>query len=562
MTCYFKYYIMRNFLLIWLLLAGVIVTSCKDEKDFTSGLEPMEVKLSLSHTGEQFVELTVANPTYSFNIMKNYPIYSTTATLTAMSQDELGETYTTLEENQYSIESPELTIGDSEREHEVVITFKNVMNLDPDLTYAIGLKLDSSSKKVGVDENRNKIIITLRLGEIGTMGNPYVLSSAEDLLGMKAKCKKDRINYFKLGADIDMDGVTWTPLCPSAEYKLNFDGDNHTIKNLTCGGEGVAGPSFFGILCGTCENLKFENANITSVNEPTGVVAASVGLADFGIHESGSLKNVHVLSGTVRHNSIHNAAWWWSSLAGGLCGNLAYRGSLITECSANVNVTGSFVVGGLVGEANSASMINKSYASGDVHSTTGFAGGLVGNIFYTTISDCYATGKVSNPLGLAAGVAGGLVGRTDRGAEVDNCYSMSPVEACVNGGGIIACSGFNQSGKNYVVGCVAWNPTLVAKNSNNDCNTGRICGFMQGPSSDGICWGENCYARADMSVTINDEPVTKNEQSEMNTSGGASLYEGRNATNLISVTRDVLKWSTYIWDFSGDRPVFIWEKNK
>lgn len=540
-------------------MAGVIVTSCEDEKDFTSGLEPMEVKLSLSHTGEQFVELTVANPTYAFNIMKNYPIYTTTATLTAMSQDELGETYTTLEENQYNIESPELTIGDSEREHEVVITFKNVMNLDPDLTYAIGLKLASSSKKVGVDETRNKVIIALRLGEIGTMGNPYVLSSAEDLLGMKAKCKKDRVNYFKLGADIDMDGVEWTPVCPSAEYKLNFDGDNHTIKNLTC--DGGIGPSFFGILCGTCENLKFENANIVALNEPTGVVAASVGISDFSIFETGSLKNVHVLSGTVRH-TCNNPWGIWPQLAGGLCGKLGYRGSLITECSANVNISGTHAVGGLVGEANNASMINKSYASGDVHSTGGYAGGLVGNIYYTTVSDCYSTGKVSNPLGQATGVAGGLIGRVDRGAEVDNCYSTSPVEACVNGGGIIACSGFNQSGKNYIVGCVAWNSSLVAKNRTGDPNTGRICGFMQGPSSDGICWGENCYARADMSVTINDELVAKNEQSEMNTAGGASLYEGRNAANLISVTRDILKWSTYIWDFSGDRPVFIWEKNK
>lgn len=551
---------MRKILSVCLLLAAIVVTSCKEEEDFTSGLEPMEVKLALSQTGEQFVELKVANPSYSFNILKNYPIYETTATLNVMSQDELGDKYTTLEENQYSIETPESTIGDSEREHEITITFKNVMNLDPSLTYAVGLKLSSSSKKVGVDDTKNTLIIAIRLGELGTMGNPYVLSTVDELLTMKEKCKKDRVNYFKLGADIDLDGIDWKPLCPSADYKLNFDGDNHTIKNLVCGGESVAGPSFFGILCGTCENLKFENAHITSVNEPAGVVAASVGIADFNIYESGILKNVHVLSGTVQHNSIHNGSWWWSSLAGGLCGNLAYKGSFVTECSANVDVTGSYVVGGLVGEANNASMINKSYASGNVHSTTGFAGGLVGNIFYTTISDCYATGKVSNPLGLATGVAGGLVGRVDRGAEVDNCYSTSPVEACVNGGGIIACSGFNQSGKNYVVGCVAWNPSLVANNSNNDRNTGRICGFMQGPSSDGICWGENCYAKADMSVTINDEAVTKNEQSEMNTSGGAQLYEGRNATNLISVTRDILKWSTYIWDFSGDRPVFVWEK--
>ena len=91
---------MRKVLSVLLLFAGMVATSCEEEKDLTSGLEPMVVKLALSQTGEQYVDLVDDTPSYSFNVEKNYPIYATTANLIVMTADELGENFTPLAEDQ------------------------------------------------------------------------------------------------------------------------------------------------------------------------------------------------------------------------------------------------------------------------------------------------------------------------------------------------------------------------------------------------------------------------------------------------------------------------------
>ena len=580
---------MRKVLSVLLLFAGMVATSCEEEKDLTSGLEPMVVKLALSQTGEQYVDLVDDTPSYSFNVEKNYPIYATTANLIVMTADELGENFTPLAEDQYEIASPQVDIADSERERELSVSFKNVTSLDPDLTYALGPKLESGSKKVEVNKARSSIIVAIKLGPEGTLGNPFVLSTKEDLLAMKEKCnvysaenRNPATAYFRMANDIDMSGVDWSPLDDNGTRPIHFDGGNHTIKNFSCI-KRAGGPSFFGCLWGTVENLKFENATIEAVNEKAGVVAAAVGLVGWGhtTAHAGVLRNVHVLSGTVTHTAQQD---WigWTGQAGGLCGELVYPGSLITECSANVDVSSNYAAGGLVGQVNNAMGVEKSFATGKVScaatlATTapgnilngfldpshhnfngkwGYAGGLIGLVYKTPVSNCYSTGEVVNT-DPDRGMAGGLVGAVHQYAdEVINCYTTSVVTARVNGGGIAGGSTFFDSWNNYIMSCIAWNPSVTTLG--DDPNSGRVCGFMQTNSA----WGANCYARADMVVTLNGQVVQKTEQADLITSGGPRIYEGRNASNLVTTARDVLKWSPAIWDFSGERPVLRWEKER
>lgn len=534
---------MRKHIFHTLLFVGTLLlaTSCH-EVNWTEGLKPMNVTLSLPQAGKQVVNLTETNPTYTFSIAKNYPILKTDATLAVMSQEELGSEYVSLAEGQYVIENPVISFTDTEREHKVSIKFQNVTNLEPTVTYALGLKLQSSNEEVEVDGANSTLIVTLRLGEAGTIANPHRLHSLDDLKAMKDKLVEGQMNYFRMTADIDMQNEEWTTLNYYRKYWINFNGDNHIIKNLKCSG-GAA--SFFGVLNdGVCENVVFENATIEGDNTPIGVVA--------GVVQRGVVRNVHVSGTITQTGGVNN---WDSGKAGGICGTLEEAKAQITECSANVNIKGDFVVGGLVGEATRATLTNRCYVSGEILSTQGFAGGIIGNMYQTTVSDCYSTGKIA--VTERAGAAGGIAGRIDRGAEIYNCYSTTAIEANGNAGGIVGATAWGTNPKdNVIIGCVAWNDSITA----TDMNSSRIAGFMNGSS----VWGNSCYAKVSLKVIIpGGAPQTDPywmDTEELNTTERAKVYNGINSTSLIEVTRKTINWNSYVWDFDGERPLLKWEK--
>lgn len=71
----------------------------------------------------------------------------------------------------------------------------------------------------------------------GTKESPYILSHPNHLVMFSEKINtpeeyKDG-EYYKLGADIDMSGVEYTPAGKELEegFSGDFDGDGHTISN-------------------------------------------------------------------------------------------------------------------------------------------------------------------------------------------------------------------------------------------------------------------------------------------------------------------------------------------
>lgn len=537
---------MKNVKYFCVVLLGVFLTLSCEEKDLTNGLKPMVVTLALSQTGEQVVDLVDANPSYSFDILKNYPTLETTVTLTPLPQEELDESFVSLAEDQYVIENAVIDLAASEMKHNIVVRFKNVMNLDPAKTYALGLRLTSSNEDVQVEKDKNTVIITLRLGEKGTIANPHRLATAEDLKAIKDKLIEGQVNYFRMTEDIDLKNEPWNVLNYDRKYIINFDGDNHKIKNLNCSG-GAA--SFFGVLNdGICENVTFENAVISGDNTPVGVVA--------GLVVSGIVRNVHVSGSVIQTGGGQN---WGTGFAGGICGKLEGGKAQIKDCSSDVDVTGEWCVGGITGESNSATLISCSKSTGKIISHKGFSGGIVGNMYHTTVSDCYSEGEVwvKEKLPTEANCAGGIVGRVDREAELYNCYSSALINAKGNGGGIVGATawGTNPTG-NIIIGCIAWNSSITA----TDGNSSRITGFMNQNSS----WGNTCYGKAALEVIVpGGAPQTDPrymDTEELDTTGGAKVYNGINVTNIIEVAKSTLHWKPEVWDFSGNCPVFLWEK--
>jgi hypothetical protein len=116
---------------------------------------------------------------------------------------------------------------------------------------------------------------------------------------------------------------------------------------------------------------------------------------------------------------------------GGLCG--ASIGSISNSYSTG-NVSGNgFSVGGLLG-VNQGS-ISKSYSTGTVLNSGSYTGGLVGEnmgTFNATITDSYATGNVSG-----SDSVGGLVGYHGATDTITNTYSTGVVLGTTNAGGMV-----------------------------------------------------------------------------------------------------------------------------
>ena len=330
-----KRIIMKKLFILPLLLASFIVTACVEDdsivKPGESLVEPLNITLSLSQSGERQVDLNKTRPSFSFKIEKSHPFVETTASLSVISAEELGNGYLPLADNLYRISSTELEFAEDEQSQSVNILFTNLEQLEPATNYALGLKLTSSSTRIEVPAGQERLILILNVGEGGTLRNPYRLRTLDDLKGMGSLLKPNVTVCFKMEEDIDMQAEEWTPLNRDGRFHINFDGNNHTISNLKCT-QGKF-PSFFGQLVGSCRNVTFKNVEISGYQTPTGAIAGFIpnGAADTEI------SNTHVINGTL--NQVENGRDHWSTgSVGGIVGDM--RAGRISECSAKVDITG------------------------------------------------------------------------------------------------------------------------------------------------------------------------------------------------------------------------------
>ena len=170
---------MKKLFILPLLLASFIVTACVEDdsivKPGESLVEPLNITLSLSQSGERQVDLNKTRPSFSFKIEKSHPFVETTASLSVISAEELGNGYLPLADNLYRISSTELEFAEDEQSQSVNILFTNLEQLEPATNYALGLKLTSSSTRIEVPAGQERLILILNVGEGGTLRNPYRL---------------------------------------------------------------------------------------------------------------------------------------------------------------------------------------------------------------------------------------------------------------------------------------------------------------------------------------------------------------------------------------------------
>jgi hypothetical protein len=200
------------------------------------------------------------------------------------------------------------------------------------------------------------------------------------------------------------------------------------------------------------------------INRPS---ESDVGLFS-SIAEEGVIKNVKLVNVTV------TGSWG----VGGLVGENQFEGT-VSNSSSSGSVSGNKYVGGLVGE-NYGTVSDASHFTGNVNSEKGSCiGGLVGKNDGGTVSDSYSTGNVSGNENV-----GGLVGIND-GGTVSDSYTTCSVSGNENVGGLVgenyegnvsdSYSTGNVTGNDNVGGLVGYNNGIVST-VNNSSSSSKVTG--------------------------------------------------------------------------------------
>jgi len=267
-------------------------------------------------------------------------------------------------------------------------------------------------------------------GGTGEPNDPYQIATAEDLIAL-GETPEDYDKHFILTADIDLDpnlpgrkvfdkaviGLYYDP------FTGVFDGNEHTISNLTIDGTNHLGLFGFLRLKAEIKRLGTLNVNVSGSGSCVGGLVGQNGYSG----ESGSTITDCYSRGKVSGKAV----------VGGLVGG-NYSGS-VTQCYSIGTVTGnSDDVGGLLGSNHGS--VNMSYSTGTVNGIgqNSHVGGLVGSNFRGLVTQCYSTSMVSGT-GWYSDI-GGLVGWNYDSIVID-CYSTGSVSGNTYVGGLV---GYNN----------------------------------------------------------------------------------------------------------------------
>lgn len=302
----------------------------------------------------------------------------------------------------------------------------------------------------------------------GSAEYPYLIKTAEDLVNFSDRMnhmdeETEDVNFYKahfmLANDIDMKGMNYTPAGKELTMKIGdesktisgfmgtFNGNGHTISNLTISITMRTNRAYYGGLFGTTDQAFISNLTLENIDymveagsddaQRSIVMGGAVGSAKLSVFE-----NIEVTGRITTKIFANNPAF-----LGGIAGEWRVNSELgsyyayAKNCYSNVEtVIGeiegepcsleSAANGGLFGyiyNSNSAVAIINSITKGKVFGGK-YVGGLVGYSASANVSilDCgsyatiYATSK-------EVSYAGGLVGMVSDDTIIKDCFFNGPV---------------------------------------------------------------------------------------------------------------------------------------
>ena len=394
-------------------------------------------------------------------------------------------------------------------------------------------------------------------GGTGTAEDPYQIANGAELAYLASSVNSGETyedEYFVLTANINLNGLSWTPIANSfsdalfggSDYRVfagNFDGKGYTISNVSIGSETTPLESdvlgLFGATEGKISNLNLDTVSIHGVAKiASGYV---VGIAGGLVGSSaGSIENCHVTGLAMDMSAPSNgyaAAYWVGGLVGALDG-----AQLINECSVSGSITekaGKGSIGGLIGELGKTAKITYSRSDVAVNVMADPRGGAdVGGFIgkgngktdaETVIRNCYATGNVTGGA-YTGGFAGGLWG-----LNIKNCYASGNVsQAAAAMASFVGTDASDQDYYGSITNCFA---------------TGSVTGsspfqyaFAEQSSATKRSEITNCYfAEENSGIKKQYESATEKPQDEMkNEAFAALLNKGDDSNGWSFVNGQVL----------------------
>lgn len=257
----------------------------------------------------------------------------------------------------------------------------------------------------------------------GVSGDPYVVLTADDL----NRVRNNLDAHYIQGADIDLSDYSldsgWEPIgTSSTPFEGTFDGNHYRITGLVINSTASANIGLFGYTSqSTIQNVGLEKIDIKSSASTVSDVGGLVGRGSGTFINNYTSGNLEI---TVPSHNSNN-----SKRVGGLIGLLYDDGSQISNSYSTVHVTTNVQdVGGLVGFLDHNTLIEKSYATGNVR---GYwqVGGLTGAGYNISgIRNSYATGDVQ----VNSQYGGGLFGIVQK--PVHNNFAVGKVSGGTNMG--------------------------------------------------------------------------------------------------------------------------------
>ena len=395
-------------------------------------------------------------------------------------------------------------------------------------------------------------------GGTGTAEDPYQIANGAELAYLASSVNNGETyeaKNFVLMANIDLNGLSWTPIANSfsdallggSDYRIfagNFDGKGYTISNVSIGSETAPLEAdvfgLFGATAGKISNLNLDTVSIHGIAKIASI-GAVVGFAGGLVGSSGgSIENCHVTGLAMdmsAPSNVYAAAYWVGGLVGALDG-----AQLINECSVSGSITekaGKGSIGGLIGELGKAAKITYSRSDVTVNVKADSRGGAnVGGFIgkgngktdaETIIRNCYATGNVTGGA-YTGGFAGGLWG-----LNIKNCYASGNVSQAA--AAMASFVGTDASDSNYY-GSIT-----------NCFTTGIVTGsspfryaFAEQSSATKRSEITNCYfAVENLGIKNQNESATAKSQDEMKTEAfAAALNMGDNSNGWSFVNGQVL----------------------
>ena len=285
-------------------------------------------------------------------------------------------------------------------------------------------------------------------GGSGTAEDPWQINTAEQL----DLIHNDLTAHYVLTEDIDLsDYENWDPIGafqplsdkpeeaeiphPDFAFTGTFDGNGHTISNLTIDAPVSMGVGLFGCTAGTengnafVGNFTLENVNVTGLY----LVGGAVGLQFM----NSPVSNIHLIG----ENSLSGAQ--------GIGGIVGTGFDLISDCTATADIT----------------------AIGD----DGACGGLiVGGTTMSSIVNCEAIGGSITANGNSAWGFGAISGAPWGAYELSGCKA-SDTDITVSGegsrlvGGLFGFAGsYDPSAPAQISGCEADNIAIIVSDTTNE----------------------------------------------------------------------------------------------